>query len=122
MTDHAIDPELVPLLELLPVVTDFSTLDRIVDVRRAGDEMFPAVAPRPDVIRADITIPGPSGAPDIPIRIHRPTSDSSSTKPAFVEIHGGGFMIGSRSMVDGFCDLVAAAAGAPAVDWPPPLH
>ncbi len=113
MTHEGIDPGFLPYLDMLPVALDLATLDGIVAVRAAREEMFPPGAdPHPDVVRSDTTIPGPAAAPDVPVRIHRPRIDIEASLPVFVEIHGGGFIIGSPTMVDPFCDRVAVAAGA----------
>lgn len=115
MAHEGIDPGFLPYLDMLPVALDLATLDGIAAVRIAREEMFPPGAdPRPDVERSDMTIPGPAGAPDVPIRIHRPRAEAEAeaSQPVFLEIHGGGFIIGSPTMVDPFCDRVAAEAGA----------
>jgi acetyl esterase len=39
------------------------------------------------------TIPGPDGAPDVPIRLYMP-KDRSEPGPGFVNFHGGGFVLG----------------------------
>lgn len=39
------------------------------------------------------TIPGPEGAPDVPIRIYMPR-DRRHAGPGFVNFHGGGFVLG----------------------------
>lgn len=40
----------------------------------------------------DITIPGPDGAPDVPLRIYRP--DDLAEPAAVYRVHGGGFLVG----------------------------
>ena len=53
-------------------------------------------------------IPGRDGDPDVAVRIYRPTSAPTAEMPAVLEIHGGGFIVGDLTMMDGFCDAVAA--------------
>lgn len=68
---------------------------------RAGvDRMFPdndtVIAGR-DIVWEDRVIPGPAGAPDIEITIFRPTGTTTGSRPGFVNIHGGGMIVGHRS-------------------------
>jgi acetyl esterase/lipase len=49
------------------------------------------------VVSEDRRIPGPQGAPDVPVRIYRP-SGRPALLPALLWIHGGGYVIGD---VDG---------------------
>jgi len=43
----------------------------------------------------DRTIPGPEGAPEVPVRVYRPSAAASSAVPAVIYLHGGGFFAGS---------------------------
>jgi acetyl esterase len=60
------------------------------------------------------TIPGPHGAPDIPIRIYMPKI-RTEPGPAFVNFHGGGFILGDLESEHPRCLLMAAEAGAVSV-------
>lgn len=42
----------------------------------------------------DRSVPGPNGAPDVPVRVYRP-ADATETLPLVLFIHGGGMMLGS---------------------------
>ena len=113
MTERAFDPEFLEILPLLPTLTGFSDLDEIREMRDQIGLFVTESEPRDDVIREDCTVLGFDGDPDVPIRIYRPSSTSpDSTSPALLpavlEIHGGGFMIGSIEMMDEWCDRVAA--------------
>ena len=55
------------------------------------------------------TIPGPDGAPDVPIRIYMPR-DRTVPGPGFVNFHGGGFILGDLETEHPRC-LVMAAEG-----------
>ena len=49
--------------------------------------------------REEITIPGLNGAPDIRCLLYRP-KDAPSASPAFLHIHGGGYVVGLPEMSD----------------------
>src|SRR5690348_13966521 len=57
----------------------------------------------------DRMIPGPSGAPDIPVRVYRPSDEPSL--PVLVWLHGGGWTLGSVDMHDPITRAIANAAG-----------
>ncbi|WP_101846920.1 alpha/beta hydrolase [Zhihengliuella sp. ISTPL4] len=68
--------------------------------RDGVDRMFPdndAVIADRDITWEDRVIPGPPGAPDIEVTIFRPAGSETSTHPGFVNIHGGGMIVGHRS-------------------------
>ena len=108
MADYAFDKDFLPFLSELPTVQDFSTTEKIQAMRAMRDEGLVPLPPRDDVAMEDRTIGGLTDAPDIPIRIYRPTSTSKTLKPGFLEIHGGGFILGNIEMMDGWCQMVAA--------------
>jgi acetyl esterase/lipase len=90
---YAYDPELAPMLELMPELT-------IADPaasRVSFDEMTRQLNAGLDESGVDIanrTIPGAAGAPDINIRIYSPAGLAGPTA-GLLHIHGGGFVIGS---------------------------
>jgi acetyl esterase len=55
-------------------------------------------------------IPGPEGAPEIPVRIYRPQNPSSPS-PAIVYFHGGAFVIGDYYTEEHRCLRLAADGG-----------
>ncbi len=113
MTKHAFDPEFLPYIDLLPVESDFSTAGSVGEVRLAREEWYSADSTdRVDVSISEMSIPGDDAGSEIPLRVYRPTSAAHGTRAAVMEIHGGGFMIGSLEMVDPFCQLVSSATGA----------
>ncbi|MEV8264074.1 alpha/beta hydrolase [Microbacterium sp. NPDC077057] len=68
--------------------------------RDGVDRMFPdndAVIAGRDITWEDRVIPGPPGAPDIEVTTFRPAGSETSTLPGFVNIHGGGMIVGHRS-------------------------
>jgi acetyl esterase/lipase len=106
------DPELVPIVELLPD----TTLDDL-DTARAG--LLKLVEPlneRIDTTGITITdhqVPGPKGAPEVLVRVYVPDGEApSGGRPALLDIHGGGFVLGSIEMEHGFAIAVARKLGA----------
>lgn len=132
MTERAYDRDFLPLLSELPSVQDFSSAEKIHAIR----EMRASIAPPPfnseDVVIRDEMIAGYQGAPDVQIRIYRPKQDVTSPRPALLEIHGGGFILGNIEMMDAWCqamaieiDAVIVSVGyrlAPEAPFPAGLH
>ncbi|GAA4552530.1 alpha/beta hydrolase [Pseudonocardia xishanensis] len=93
-TDYALDPELAAALPELPALdlTDLpaarTTLAAIRSTLPAPDESGVRVT--------DIAVPGPAGAPDVPLRIYRPEVVRGTG--GILDVHGGGFVMGD---VDG---------------------
>ena len=107
MSRYAFDPELTGALPVLPTVSDFSSLDRIREIRAARDAM-PRPPDRDDVVFEDRDVPGASGDPPLRVRLYRPKAAASDLRAGVLEIHGGGFMLGSIEMMDPWCQRVAA--------------
>jgi acetyl esterase/lipase len=110
-TRHLVDPELLPGLDLMP---SFVFSPETLPAFRAGMlEMMrqqSAANPIPGVSVEDRLIPGPQGSPDVRVLIYRPDS-VAATKPGYLHIHGGGYVIGSADMSDLANKGVAAAIG-----------
>jgi acetyl esterase/lipase len=88
---YAIDPELAAVVEMLPA----AGLDDLPAARASFAAMM-ASMPQPDTTGLQVEdrlVPGPDGAPDVPVRIYRP--DRQSAPAAVYEVHGGGFIMGS---------------------------
>ncbi len=60
------------------------------------------------------TIPGPDGAPEVPIRIYMP-KDRTEAGSGFVDFHGGGFILGDLETAHPRCLIMAAEGGAVSV-------
>jgi acetyl esterase/lipase len=112
MAERNYDPEFDELLPLLPTVSDFSTVEKIREARAMRAEMLGDIPDRDDVAMDDRLVPGPAGAPQVPIRIYTPKAGGDALRPAVFEIHGGGFLLGSIDMMDPWCQNVAARLGA----------
>jgi acetyl esterase/lipase len=93
---HLVDPELLPMLEVVPTVA--LSADTLLKLRsREGAPLLPAVIPN-DVVRRDLTVPGPPGAPDIGLVTYTPPG--TGPFPCIYHIHGGGFVSGSAGLLE----------------------
>ncbi len=95
------DPELAALLDLLPDTT--LGMDDPIAARAGFSEMTAALNADLDTSGVKIenrSIPGPEGAPEVPVRIFSPEA-LTGTVPALLHIHGGGFVIGDLDSEQG---------------------
>jgi acetyl esterase/lipase len=106
------DPELEAILPTLPTVGDYSSLEKIRALRANRAALFAPPPERSDVRKEDRRVPGPRGAPEVPVRIYRPLAAASAPRACVLEIHGGGFMMGNVEMMDPWCQRVAAELDA----------
>jgi acetyl esterase/lipase len=113
MTERNYDPELAEIIGLLPASVEWGPPESMPEARAAQAAWAPPVEQRVDVVREDRMVPGREGDPDVEIRIYRPAAEPDTTMPGVFEIHGGGFIVGDLTMMDAYCDAVAA--GFPAV-------
>ncbi|MES9538495.1 alpha/beta hydrolase fold domain-containing protein [Actinomadura sp. NPDC000600] len=107
---YAYDPELLPWIETVP---DLSIAD-IEQTRRDEAKMFggmPEYVPPAPVETRDVTIPGPPGAPDVPLRVYAP-ANREGVLPGLVYLHPGGFVLGSIDMSEDDATRIAAEVGA----------
>ncbi|MGW6443082.1 alpha/beta hydrolase [Lentzea sp. NPDC055074] len=98
---YDIDPELLPWLDMLPqlTMTDHEALLAARDQQSALAGLMPAYEPVNTIDVRDETVPGPSGAPDVPVRVYG-RAGRENPVPGLVYIHGGGFVIGSVEMFE----------------------
>lgn len=99
--DSRVDPELTPALELLP---DVDLNQETLEITREFMEKMTADinAQLPvveGITQEDRLIPGPEGAPDVRVRIYKPTEQAEKL-PAFFWIHGGGYVMGGLDRDD----------------------
>ncbi len=95
---HLVDPELTPLLDLFPgLMLSAQTLPDM-RARQLPLPVDPADAERTEL---DVrNIPGPEGAPDLPVLIYRPKG-AKGALPCIFHIHGGGYVGGSAESMEG---------------------
>lgn len=109
---HLLDPALLePLATLSPAPRDVGDLPRVRAEIEAGVQALRARAPDSLVRRSTLRIPGPDGAPDVGVQLYQPTNVDGDL-PAFLWIHGGGFVSGTP---DWDFPLEATAKALPAV-------
>lgn len=125
-----LDPEIAAALAGMPTFDGFAFDD--LPALRAQREAMVAQLPLSDAVeRRDLTVPGPAGAPDVVIRVHRP-KEAAGLLPALYHMHGGGYVFGSRAMDDLRFDRWCPALGcvgisveyrlAPETPYPGPLE
>jgi acetyl esterase/lipase len=96
---YAIDPELLPWLDMLPgvVLEDYDALLAARAGQAQLSDVMPSYEPANPIDVRDTTVPGPSDAPDVPVRIYTP-ANLEAPVPGLVYIHGGGFVLGDLDM------------------------
>jgi acetyl esterase/lipase len=113
MTSRAYDPEIAPLVPLMPVETDWSDVPA---ARRRMLELL-ALLPAPPAAAAervgveDRVIPGPADPRGLSVRVYTPKG-GAGPRPGVVYIHGGGFCFGTVDLEHAGALLAADAAGA----------
>ncbi|MDQ2648632.1 MAG: alpha/beta hydrolase [Actinomycetota bacterium] len=112
---YAFDPELARFVDALPAATLGDPSD-LVAARAGIDDLLRPLNESVDL--AGLTVvdhqaPGPEGAPDVLVRVYAPDDEPPpGGRPAFLDIHGGGFVIGSIDMEHGMAAKVARELGA----------
>lgn len=92
---HLVDPELVPLIEIVePIEYTVEALPAIRSKCSLSMDAYIESLPLPEVDISERFIPGPSGVPAVRVVITRPRRPVSPL-PALLWIHGGGYVVGS---------------------------
>lgn len=110
---YAIDPELVPFVASIP---SGSFVDP-VPARRFFEDvnaMLSAGIDTSALVIEDRSVPGEAGRPPVPIRIYRP-KDAPDVSAAILQIHGGGFVVGSLETEHGLAVHNASSLGVTVV-------
>ncbi|MDC0374295.1 alpha/beta hydrolase [Pseudomonadales bacterium] len=111
-TKHLLDPQLAAIIEGMP---DFVMNPETLPAVRAGMAQTTVLADATahGVSREEIQIES-VGAPDIRCLIYKP-AQSQAKAPAYLHIHGGGYIIGSPEMGDASNIEICAKLGATVV-------
>jgi acetyl esterase len=87
---HLVDAELARYLGQMPEFTlSHDTLPMVRAAMNAGSPLLG----EPAMVGEERLVPGRSGEPDVPIILYKPASER--LRPALLEIHGGGMVLGS---------------------------
>lgn len=108
-----VDPELRPALDALAAMPpiDWDDLPATRAQRAATYATQAAnLSDLPGIAKEDRTVPGPPGAPEVPIRLYRPAAPTG-TLPGLLWIHGGGMVLGSVEQNDQLAQHFAVAGG-----------
>ena len=107
---YRFDPELAPHVGSLPQLdlADLAGARRALAQAVAG--LRPYRAPVPLDVR-ERSVPGPSGAPEVRVRVYTPLSGTGD-RPAVVFMHGGGFVMGDLETDAALAAKTAATLGA----------
>jgi acetyl esterase/lipase len=130
-TRHLVAPELEAGIALFPQM-DFSNGLEAFRGGFALREMPPMPPELAAVSCVERFIPGAPGDPDVRILHYTPPGEAKAPRPAVIDIHGGGFILGSADMSDFPNRMLAQALGAvvvsvdyrlaPETAWPGSLH
>jgi triacylglycerol lipase len=101
-TLHLVDPELAPLLGLLPSIT--LSHSALATTRAESEARFAMRPPPIEPVRC--LAKGRDGAPDVPVLVFKPEGDR--LRPAILHIHGGGMVLGSAHSLRSGPSAVAA--------------
>jgi len=95
MTERRYDPELAPLIPVLPVESDWSDMPAArTQMLEMIESMLGQEADPSGVEYQDRMIPGPADAPEVRVRVYGPEG-RDGLLPGVLYIHGGGFCVGS---------------------------
>ena len=113
-----LDPASREPLEMLlgAVPGGFNAIPDIVERRALVDGLLAAqmadVPPNDQVITEDRMVPGPDGAPEVPVRIYTPANAVGVELPGIFYIHGGGMILGSIEANELTCAMLCEQVNA----------
>jgi acetyl esterase/lipase len=103
------DPELAPLLELIPPLS--LTNESLAIIRQLIAGLGAPAEKHPGrVTTTEIRIPAPGRTP-VRALISRPVAAASTASPALLWMHGGGYVIGQPELNQGLAEDIAAELG-----------
>jgi len=106
---YAFDPELAPFVDLLPA----GDLGDVASARAAITELVTPLNEGVDtagVTISDHDVTTPDGT--VAVRVYAPAGPDDTQRPALLDLHGGGFVVGSIEMEHAFATQVARELGA----------
>lgn len=110
---HLVDGELLGFLDMRPPMV--LNADTLASVRAGFPEMlalmFAGYVPPADVEKTERFVPGPKGAPEVRVFVFTPKK-AAEPRPAYLHIHGGGYVVGSADMSEANCARTASEQGA----------
>jgi len=111
MPHNPVAPEFRAALKTLPSFDGLSD-ETLAATRKAFIAAIRSVrvAEYPDVVVENYSVPGPEGAPDVPVVIYQPRT-SHPNAPAMVYIHSGGIVSGTPEVDDARCRRMASELG-----------
>ncbi|MFC5719401.1 alpha/beta hydrolase [Streptomyces gamaensis] len=107
---YAFDPELAAFARTLPRAS-MADLRQAREAHDAQVAQLPRPVPSVPLDIRDTTVPGPPGAPDVPVRVYAP-AERALGLPGVVYLHGGGFTMGSLDFAHAESLNIAAEVGA----------
>jgi acetyl esterase/lipase len=96
--DALLDPEIAEALRQMPRAVGFD-FDQLPAMREQRNAQLASIQLSDRVERRDFVVPGPAGAPDVTLRVHRPVGQQGDL-PCVYWMHGGGYVLGSYEMED----------------------
>ncbi len=104
-TRALVAPELRPLLDLFPKLELTEETLPLIRNPAPGERglslSLPPLSPDQQSVQCDMRfVPGPADAPDVRVLIYKPPG-TATTRPAYLHIHGGGFVLGMPEINDG---------------------
>lgn len=99
MTMPPLDSGIAAALVDAPRTPPYLDAANLADARRQRLALLDDLPLSDAVEREDLHVPGPEGAPDVVIRTYRP-ANLSKPAPCLFCVHGGGYVLGHRSMYD----------------------
>jgi acetyl esterase/lipase len=124
---HLVDPELLPFLETIPT---FELSAQILPQMRAAILAMQSAQPPAGPQPVERRVPGPAGSPEVRVLIYRP--ETEGPHPAFLHLHGGGYVMGLPELPPVFIATLVRDAGcvvvsvdyrhAPETPFPGPLE
>lgn len=111
LSHYALDPELEDQLATLPKLDS-------PDIHESRRSLTDAMSRLPEPDSSGVTVlhrevPGTDGEPDVPVTIYRP--DRQARRACVLDVHGGGFTMGSAAMNHAINIRIARRLGIPVV-------